>query len=90
MTDQLYCLKNKKFSDADNIETKESKNGRKYLSGTCKLCNKKHSKFLKGEGDKQNKKSLVTNENKKARGRPRKNAIKPDENTIIEEVQSTA
>lgn len=89
MAEQLYCLKNKQFSDAENIEIKETKNGRKYLSGICRLCNKKHSKFLKGDGEKQNKKSLVNNENKKQRGRPRKNAINQEEIKNIQNIQTT-
>lgn len=46
---KAYCVKCKKMVDVKGGEIKESKNGRRMLSGTCANCGTKVNKFLANE-----------------------------------------
>jgi hypothetical protein len=46
---ECYCLKEKKIVELKNVETKSTKNGRKYIQGQCVNCGCKCNKFLKNE-----------------------------------------
>ena len=42
----MYCLKCKAVTDSTNIQEKISKNNRKMLTGLCKVCGTKKSRFV--------------------------------------------
>jgi hypothetical protein len=47
MSGTAYCIKCKEKRDFDNGTEKVTKNGRRMLQGTCKVCGTKVSVFLK-------------------------------------------
>lgn len=45
----MYCLKCKKQTDTNNTQISCTKNGKPRLTGTCAICNKPKSCFIKKE-----------------------------------------
>jgi len=46
----MYCLKCRGITDSTNIQEKISKNNKKMLTATCKVCGKQKSKFISKSG----------------------------------------
>ena len=47
MSSQIYCLKEKRFTDNVNPQYVTTKNGRLMIKATCASCGKMKSKFIK-------------------------------------------
>lgn len=47
MSDSMYCVKCKKFTDTSDIQNKTAANGRSMLQGQCNVCGTTKTKFVK-------------------------------------------
>lgn len=47
MSESMYCVKCKEFTETSDLENKTTANGREMLQGRCNVCGTKKTKFVK-------------------------------------------